>query len=97
LSKDGEISDLINHNKSLLVDMKKFKNKRKAQQETQTMDKGTSTNLIDMEKHNVLNNEVILVEVFPEVDLNKQFYGETTSTNLVEVDISLIATNKVIS
>jgi chromosome segregation ATPase len=67
LSKDEEISRLRNHNKSLLVDMKKLKNKRKAQQETQTMDKGTSTDLIDMEKPNVLNNEVVSVEVFPEV------------------------------
>jgi len=34
--------------------------------------------------------------VFPEVNLNKQFYGQATSTNLVEVDISLITTNKVL-
>jgi hypothetical protein len=127
LSKDEEISRLRNHNKNLLVDMKKLKNKRKAQQETQTMDKGTSTDLIDMEKPNVvinevvsveeppkveiedkstsiegietrnqITNEVLSVEVFPEVDLNKQFYGKATSIDLVEVDIPLIATNKVI-
>jgi hypothetical protein len=76
--------------------MKKLKNKMKAQQETQTMDKGTSIDLIDMEKPNVLNDEVASVEVFLEVYLNKQLYGKETSTNLVEVDIPLIATNKVI-
>jgi hypothetical protein len=127
LSKDEEISRLRNHNKNLLVDMKKLKNKRKAQQETQTMDKGTSTDLIDMEKPNVvinevvsveeppkveiedkvtsiegiktknqITNEVLLVEEFPEVKLNKQFYDKATSTDLVEVDIPLITTNKVI-
>ena len=59
LSKDEEISCLRNHNKNLLVGMKKLKNKRKKHQETQTVDKGTSTKLIDMEKTNVLNNEVV--------------------------------------
>ena len=75
--------------------MKKLKNERKEQQETQTLDKGTSTNLINKEKTNVLNNEVVSVEVFPEVDLNKQLYGKATSIDLVEVDIPLITTNKI--
>jgi hypothetical protein len=71
LSKDEEISHLRNHRKSLLADMNKVKNKRKAYQETQTVDKGTNTDLINMEKTNVLNNEVVSVEVFPKVNLNK--------------------------
>jgi hypothetical protein len=96
LSKDEEISRFINHNKNQLVDMKKSKNKRKAQQETQTMDKGTSIDLIDMENPNVLKNEVVSVEVFSKVDFNKQLYGKATSTDLVEVDIPLIPTNKFI-
>jgi hypothetical protein len=96
LSKDDEITRLRNHNKNLLVDMKKLKNKRKEQQETQTMDKGTSIDLIDMEKPNAIINEFLSMEVFPEVDLNKQLYGKATSIDLVEVDIPLITTNKVI-
>ena len=71
MSKDEEISHLRNCNKSLFVDMNKLKNKMKAQQETQSMDKGTRTDLINMEKINLLNNKVVLVEVFPTIDLKK--------------------------
>ena len=105
--------------------MKKLKNKRKEQQETQTMNKGTSTDLIDMEKPNVvinevvsveqppkfeiedkvtsiegiktknqITNEVLLVKEFLEVEINKQLYDSATFTNLVEVGIPLIVTNK---
>jgi len=72
LSKDEEISRLRNHNESLLVDMNKLNKNRKAHQETQIMDKGTNIDLIDIEKTSVLYNEVVLVEVFLEVNVNKQ-------------------------
>jgi hypothetical protein len=50
--------------------MKKSKNeKKKAQQKSQTTDKGTNTKLIKMEKSNDVMNEVVLVEELREVEI----------------------------
>jgi len=49
--------------------MNKLNNKRKAQQETQTMDKDISTDLIGMEKPILVINEVVLVEEPPNVEI----------------------------
>jgi hypothetical protein len=68
-SKDDEISRLRNHNKTLLIEMKKLKNEKKMQQKTQTMDKGTNTNAINMEKPNVVINEVVSVEELPKFEI----------------------------
>jgi hypothetical protein len=68
-SKDDEISRLKNHNKTPLVEMKKLKNEKKAQQKTQTMDKGANIYTINVEKPNIVINEVVSVEKLPKVEI----------------------------
>jgi len=48
--------------------MKKLKIEKKVQQKSQNMDKGTNTDAINVEKNNVVINEVVLVEEPPKVE-----------------------------
>jgi hypothetical protein len=45
--------------------MKKLKNEKKAQLNTQTMDKGTNIDAIKGKKPNIVMNEVVSIESLP--------------------------------
>jgi hypothetical protein len=69
--------------------MKKLKNEKKMKQKTQTMDKGSNTDSINMEKPNVVIKEVFSVEEIPKVEFKKQFIDKETYIDLVMVDVPL--------
>jgi hypothetical protein len=71
-SKDDEIPHLRNHNKTLLLEIKKLKNEEKEQQKDQTMDKGTDIDAINVEKLNIVINETVLVEEIPKVEIENK-------------------------
>jgi len=78
-SRNDEIFYLRNHNKTPLAKMKKFKNEKKMQHKTQTMNKGTNIDSINVEKPNVIINEVLLVKELPKTEFKKQFNDKETS------------------
>jgi hypothetical protein len=60
------------------------------------MNKGTNTNSINMEKPNVIINEVLSMKEQPKIEFKKQFNNKVSYIDLVTVGVPLMMTDEVI-